>query len=96
MPLPFCNITINAINNIDNSTYCVDKMRTDIHSTESDSLVFAVADMELPFNELYTASISLSNYYSSETVQMPVALSMCVRSLLINKNDFGPLLYRYI
>ena len=82
--MPFCNILINATNYVNNRTYFVSKIRMDLHSTESDSLVFTVSDMELPFDESYIARISLSNYYSSQTVLTPVKLSMCAR-YLINK-----------
>ena len=87
--MPFCNIVIDAVDYVNNRNYSVNKMRMDLDSTESDSLVFTITDKELPFDELYTARISLNNYYSSQTVQTPVNLSMCAMSLhdIVNHYD---------
>ena len=73
MRMPFCIIQINATNDVDNTTYILHKARTESGST--DTLVFRVKDTELPFDEHYTAMISISNNHSMQTVQTPISLS---------------------
>ena len=72
-PMPFCTITINATDHINNNMYNFSKVRQTSGTTGTIS--FQVNNTELPFDRLYTALLTLSNQESAQTVRTPIRLS---------------------